>query len=175
MGYTEGRDYLIVHRAADGHLNRLAGDTGQLVRLKVDVIATATDEATRAARKATSTIPIVAIQYNHDPVASGLIDSFNRPGGNVTGLTVRNTEIAAKRLELLKDTIPGLSRVAVFSDSFGRGELDVLKPAARMLGVQLRIVEVRSPDEFASAFKSAKTLGLTIPAAIRMRADEVIR
>ena len=156
LGYTEGRDYLVVHRAADGHLDRLTALAEELVRLKVDVIVTGTDEATRAAKRATSTIPIVAILYNHDPVASGLIDSFNRPGGNITGLTVRNTELAAKRLQLLKDMIPGLSHVTVFSDSFGQGELDVLRPAARILGVQLRIVEVKSADEFALAFKTAK-------------------
>ena len=94
----------------------------ELVRLKVDVIVTGTEAAARAAKQATSTIPIVAILPEHDPVASGLIESFNRPGGNVTGLTVRNTLLAGKRLELLKEMLPGLTRVGVLWDPFVRAE-----------------------------------------------------
>jgi ABC-type uncharacterized transport system substrate-binding protein len=106
--------------------------------------------------QATSTIPIVAILPDHDPVASGLIDSFNRPGGNITGLTVRSTLLAGKRLELLREILPGLSRVAVFWDPFVRTEVKELEIAAHSLGIQLQLVEVKAPYDFDAAFRAAK-------------------
>jgi putative tryptophan/tyrosine transport system substrate-binding protein len=156
LGYVEGRDFRIEHRTAEDHLDRLPGLAQELVQLKVDVIVTGNDETTRAVKQATSTIPIVALLYNHDPVASGFIESFNHPGGNITGVTMRNSELAGKRLELLKEVLPGLSRVAVFWDSPGRRELDVLKPAARSLGIHLQLVELKPPYDFDAMFKIAK-------------------
>jgi len=157
QGYVEGRDFRFEHRGAEGHFDRLPRLAEELVRLKVDVIVTGADEATRAAKEATSTIPIVASFYNPDPVASGFIDSFNRPGGNITGLHTRNELLAGKRLELLKEALPGLSRVAVLWDSQGRGELEELKPAARSLGIQLQLVEMKVPYDFNAAFRIAKS------------------
>ena len=156
MGYTEGRDFRLEHRRADGHLERLALLADELVKLKADVILTASPEATRVAMQTTSEIPIVTVAHNHDPVALGLIQSFNRPGGNVTGLTVRNTQLAGKRLELLKEAIPSLTRVAVFWDSFGSAELEALKPAAASLGIQLHLIDLSSRYDLRRAFREAK-------------------
>jgi putative ABC transport system substrate-binding protein len=156
LGYVEGRDFRIEYRSAEGRADQLPRLAEELVRLKVDVIVTGTEISTRAAKQATSTIPIVAILPDHDPVASGLIDSFNRPGGNITGLTVRNTQLAGKRLQLLKEMLPGLSRVAVLWDPFVRGEVEELKFAARSLGLQLQLLEVKAPYDFDAAFRTAK-------------------
>lgn len=156
LGYVEGRDFRIEQRSAEGHIDQLPRAAEELVRLKVDVIVTGTEISTRAARQATSTIPIVAIIPDEDPVASGLIDSFNRPGGNITGITVRNTQLAGKRLELLKEMLPGLSRVAVLWDPFVRREVEELGVAARSLGIQLQLVEVKAPYDFDAAFRTAK-------------------
>jgi putative ABC transport system substrate-binding protein len=101
LGNIEGRDYRLEQRSAAGKVDQLPRLAEELVRLRVDVIVAGTEAAARAAKQATTTIPIVALLPDHDPVASGLIESFSRPGGNVTGLTVRNSQLAAKRLELL--------------------------------------------------------------------------
>lgn len=156
LGDVEGRDYRIETRSADGHADQLSRAAEDLVRLKVSVIVSGTEISARAAKQATSTIPIVAILPDHDPVASGLIESFNRPGGNITGLTVRNTQLASKRLELLKEILPGLSRVAVLWDSFVRNEVRELEIAAHSLGIQLQLVEVKAPYDFEAAFRIAK-------------------
>jgi putative tryptophan/tyrosine transport system substrate-binding protein len=156
LGWADGRDFRIEHRTAEGHLDRLLPLAAELVRLKVDAIVTGNDEATRAARQATSSIPIVALLYNHDPVASGFIQSFNRPGGNITGVTVRDSELAAKRLELLKEMLPALSRLAVFWDSPARAELAVLQQAARSIGVHLHLIKFQPPGDIAAMFANAK-------------------
>ena len=156
MGYVVGRDFRIETRTAQGDADRLPRLAEELVRLNVDVIVTGTAISTRAAVQATSTIPIVAILPDHDPVAAGLIESFNRPGGNITGLTVRSTLLAGKRLELLKEILPGLSRVAVFWDPFVRTEVKELEIAAHSLGIQLQLVEVKAPYDFDAAFRAAK-------------------
>ena len=119
-GYVEGRTFRIEYRGAHGEADRLPQLAEELVRLKVSAIITGTYEATVAAKQATSTIPIVAA-LNPDPVNAGLIEKFNRPGGNVTGLYLYGaSELAGKRLELLKETLPGLTRIAVICDSFSR-------------------------------------------------------
>ena len=156
LGYVEGRNFRFEHRTAEGHRERLAGLAEELVRLKVDVIVTATDAATRAAKQATTTVPIVVVLPEDDPVAAGFIESFNHPGGNITGLTVRNSQLVGKCLELLKEILPGLSRVAVFSDPLVRGELEQLRPSARALGVEIQLVEMNAPYDFDSAFSKAK-------------------
>lgn len=156
LGYVEGRNFRIEQRSAEGHVDQLPRAAEELVRLNVDVIVTGTEISTRAAKQATSTIPIVAILPDHDPVASGLIESFNRPGGNITGLTVRNSQLASKRLELLKEMLPGLLRVAVLWDPWVRNEVKELEIAAHSLGIQLQLVEVKAPYDFDAAFRSAK-------------------
>lgn len=156
LGYEEGRDFRIEVRSAEGQMDQLPRLAEELVRLKVDVIVTGTVLSTRAAKLATSTIPIVAIFPDHDPVASGLIESFNHPGGNITGLTVRSSQLAGKRLELLKEMLPGLSRVAVLWDPFVRADIKEFEIAAHSLGIGLRLVEVKEPYDFDAAFSAAR-------------------
>jgi putative tryptophan/tyrosine transport system substrate-binding protein len=159
LGYVEGRDFRIEHRGAKGQLDRLSGLAGELVGLKVDVIVTGTDEGTHAARQATSTIPIVAGLFDQDPVAAGFVGSFNRPGGNITGVYTHNAELGNKRLELLKEALPHLVRVAVFWDSAGRADLPLLMRAAQSLGIQLQFLELRAPSDFTTVFRIAKKQG----------------
>ena len=154
-GYVEGRNTKIEHRYARGHVEELPRLARELVQLKVDVIVVGAEPIVRAAKQATSTIPIVMVLWDHDPVAAGLIDSFNHPGGNITGIFSRTSELAGKRLELLKEAIPSLSRVAVLWDSFSARQLEVLKSAAQSLGLQLRLIEMRAPYNFDAAFKAA--------------------
>src|SRR5262245_49222710 len=127
------------------------------MRLPVDIIVTGTGAAARAVKHATSTIPIV-MTVSGDPVGDGLVASLARPGGNLTGLSIMIPELTGKRLELLTEAIPGLSRVALLLDTaLSRWPVDVrdYEAAARALGVQLLPLEVRSPDEFAAAFEAA--------------------
>jgi putative ABC transport system substrate-binding protein len=156
LGYVEGRNITIEYRLAQGQVDRLPRLAEELVGLKVDVIFVGTESSARAAKQATNVIPIVLVAHDYDPVAAGLIASLNRPGGNVTGVFSRQSHLVAKRLELLKEALPGVSRVAVFWDSFGQRQLDELTPAARSLGVRLELVELRAPYDFKEAFKAAK-------------------
>ena len=119
LGYVEGKNIVIEYRYAEGKLDRLPALAAELVRLKVDVIVTAGPAATRAAKEATVTIPIVMAQ-DHDPVGNGFVASLARPGGNITGLSTLAPELSGKRLELLKEIIPRLSRVAVLGNSTTR-------------------------------------------------------
>ena len=159
LGYVEGGSYRIEYRGANGQADRLHPLAQELVALKVDVIVTGTDDGTRAARQATGTIPIVAGFFEEDPVSSGFVRSFNRPGGNITGVYTHIAELGAKRLELLKETLPQLTRVAVLWDSQGRAELATLMRAAQSLGIQLLPVELKAPYDLASVFQSAKRQG----------------
>jgi putative ABC transport system substrate-binding protein len=158
LGYVEGRNIRFEYRSAEGHPERLAGLAEELVRLKVDVIVTGTDSATRAAKQATSTIPIVAVLPEDDPVAAGFIESFSHPGGNVTGLVggARNSLLVGKRLALLKEILPGLSRVAVLWDPLVHAEVAQIKPAAHALGIEVQLVEMRTPYDFDHAFTIVK-------------------
>src|SRR5262247_549955 len=113
LGYVEGKNIIIEWRSAEGKLDRLPGIVAELVRLKVDVIVASGPVPTRVTKDATSTIPIVMAQVN-DPVGSGFVASLARPGGNITGLSTLAPEISGKQLELLKEIVPKLSRVAVF-------------------------------------------------------------
>ena len=157
LGYIEGRDIRIEVRTAEGRVDRLPALIEELLRLKADILVISSSEGARAAKQATSTVPIVALLYNQDPMATGLIESFNRPGGNLTGTTVRNFEHSGKRIQLLKEMIPGLSRIAVFWDSLSRVELQGLSPAAHSLGIQLQFVELDQSYDLDTAFKSAKS------------------
>ena len=157
LGYVEGRNVVIEYRDAEGKPERLPALAAELVALKVDVIVAAGTPPALAAKQATRTLPIV-FATAADPVGSGLVTSLARPGGNVTGLSILAPELVGKRLELLKQAVPGVSRVAVLwqPGDFGeRTEKDMLKGAdvaARALGVRLQFVEARGPADFDRAF-----------------------
>ena len=154
FGYIEGRDYVLESRFADGHLDRLPGLAEELVRLRVDVIITVAATATRAARKATATTPIVMISAG-DPVGSGLVKSLARPGGNVTGTSNSLTDIAPKHLDLLHDTVPKLSRLAVLmnpSYQSHRDALKIIETLAPRIGVRILPIEARSAQEIEKGF-----------------------
>ena len=158
-GYVDGQNILIEYRAADGKIERLPGLANELARLKVDIIVAGATPAARAAQQATTTIPIVAMAMG-DPVRDGLVASLARPGTNITGSTFLGPELVPKRLELLKEALPRVSRVAVLRHPGAFGERtmrDMVKEteaAARTLGVQLQLVEVQGPDEFDRAFST---------------------
>lgn len=159
LGYVDGQNIRIEFRSAQGHVDRLPFLAEELVQLRARAIVVGTEPAVRAARQATSTIPIVVDLPDYDPVASGLIDSLGRPGGNITGIFTRNPELVGKRLELLKQALPSLSKVVVFYDSFGAHQLDDLASAARSLGIPLDRYEMRAPYDFKAAFRVAKERG----------------
>ena len=160
LGYVEGQNIAIEYRSAEGKLDRLPDLAVELVGLKVDVLVSGGgNSATRALKQATTLIPIV-MTFGSDPVAAGFVSSLARPGGNVTGLTSITGELSGKRLELLTETILKPSRVAVLydpGDPAKIAEFKEIQVAARALGVQIQSLEVRSPQEFESAFKSATT------------------
>jgi putative ABC transport system substrate-binding protein len=157
LGYVEGRNVVIEYRSAEGNLERYRALVAELVALKVDVIFVPGTPAAVAAKQATRTLPIV-FAGAADPVADGLVTSLARPGGNVTGLSGFSPELVGKRLELLKQAVPGVSRVAVLWQPGAVPELTekhLLKEAdvaARALGVQLQIVEARGPADLDRAF-----------------------
>jgi putative ABC transport system substrate-binding protein len=159
LGYVEGRNVVIEYRSAEGKLERYPALVAELVALKVDVIFVPGTPAAVAAKQATRTLPIV-FAAAADPVADGLVTSLARPGGNVTGLAALSPELVGKRLELLKQAVPGVGRVAVLWQPGAAGERtekDMLKEAdvaARALGVLLQVVEVRGPAEFDRAFSN---------------------
>ena len=124
QGYVEGRNIRIEFRSARGRADRLPSLADDLVRLKVDILFAAAEPALLAAKHATSTIPIVMVANDYDPIALGLIASYARPGSNVTGVSSLHSELVGKQLELLKEAVPGVSRVAVLWDSFSRRHLN---------------------------------------------------
>ena len=157
--YVEGQNLVIEYRSAEGKLEMLPGAAAELVRLNVALIVAPSTPTVRAAREATSTTPIVAVAMGN-PVGDGLVQSLARPGGNVTGLTFLGPELVPKRLALLKEALPKASRVAAlwhpgsFSERTSREMVKETESAARRLGIQLRLVEVRSPDDFDRAFST---------------------
>jgi len=157
LGYVEGKNIAFEYRDAEGKPDRFPAVADELVRLKVDVIVTASTAGALAAKNATRTIPIVFYSAV-DPVVTGLVDSLARPGGNITGFTVISAALAGKRLELLKETIPKLSRVAVLWNPQDPGPAQQWKESqlpARELGLQLHSMEVSSADKLEDAFKEA--------------------
>ncbi len=166
LGYVEGQNIVIEYRWAEGRAERLPDLAAELVSLKVDIIVAAGTPAPLAAKHATRTIPIVMSSAG-DPVGSGLVASLARPGGNVTGLSTFTRELAAKRLQLLKEVVPGVSRVAVLwnaANPYAVLNMRETQAAARTLGVQVQSLEVRGPDDFENA----------LPAAIKGRAGALI-
>jgi ABC-type uncharacterized transport system substrate-binding protein len=160
LGYVEGKNIAIEYRYTEGELDRLPDLAAELVRLNVDVIVTAAISSVRAAKKATATIPIVFASVG-DAVDSGLVSSLARPGGNATGLTFLAPELDGKRLELLKEAFPKVTRVAfLWRVPAARGDpLREAEAVAKTLGLRLQSVGVRGPDDFESAFKAAKSGG----------------
>ncbi|NIO39936.1 MAG: hypothetical protein GTO41_06925 [Burkholderiales bacterium] len=155
-GYEDGENIRVVVRTARGELQQVPALARELVELEVQAIVLVNETAARAAMQATKTIPIVLVGYTDDPLALGWIDSYRHPGGNVTGIFSLDAELVAKRLELLKDTLPALTRVAVFWDSFGRQQLGNVETAARSLGLTISSIEVGGPDDLERAFRAAR-------------------
>jgi len=158
LGYVEGKNIAIELRYADGKPDRLPALAAELVRLKVDIIVTTGPGPTRAAKEATTTIPVV-MTNDPDPVATGFVASLAQPGGNITGLSTLAPELSGKRLEILKETVPRLSRVAVLETSTIAGNAQVLKEtelAAEALKVKLQYLDVLDPKEIETAFRAAK-------------------
>ncbi|HYB73457.1 MAG TPA: ABC transporter substrate-binding protein, partial [Candidatus Sulfotelmatobacter sp.] len=153
LGYVEGRTIALEYRWAEGSPARLAPLAAELVQLKVDVIVTQGEQATRAVKEATGTIPIV-MATSGDPVEAGLVASLGHPGGNVTGMGSLVPELTAKRLQLLKEVVPKVSRVAILFNPNLSIALSVkeAQAAARTLGLRALPVEVRTPDELGRAF-----------------------
>jgi putative ABC transport system substrate-binding protein len=143
-------------RTALGHLDRVPALAEELIRLPVDVLVVVNEVALHASRKLTRTTPIVMLGFIDDPVSLGVIQSYSHPGGNITGVFNVNAALSAKRLEILKETLPNLPRAAVLWDAFSKRQLDELEDAARVLKIQLDLIEVRDSNSLDGAFKSAK-------------------
>jgi putative ABC transport system substrate-binding protein len=157
LGYMEGQNIAIEYRYTEGKIDRAPELAAEMVRLKVDIIVVSGGEiAIRAAKNATKTIPIVMTGLGIDPVKAGLVESLARPGGNVTGITNLFTDLGGKRLELLKEAVPKLARVAVLYDPANRPNVlevkEILPVAARALGLTIRSWEVRDADGFERVF-----------------------
>jgi ABC-type uncharacterized transport system substrate-binding protein len=158
-GYIEGQNIVIEYRPADGRIERFPRLAGELVRLKLDLIVAANTPAARAAQQATTTIPIV-VPVMGDPVGDGLVASLAQPGGNITGLTFLGPELVPKRVGLLKEALPRVSRVAAlwhpggYSEGTTRDMVKQTEATAQTLGVQLQLEAVRGPDELDRAFST---------------------
>ena len=176
-GYIEGQNIAIEYRYAEGRLDRFPELAAELVRLKVDIIVVAGGGRTiQAAKNATKTIPIVMVGAGIDPVKAGLIESLARPGGNVTGLTLLSTELGGKRLELLKEAVPKVARVAVlYEPATPVSVLEVkedLPAAARALGLTIQPWEVRAADDFDRVFAA---LSKQRPGGLYVPSDPLLR
>jgi putative ABC transport system substrate-binding protein len=159
LGYVEGKNIVIEWRSAEGKSNRLPALAAELVRHKSDLIVTGGGAATRAAKEATATIPIVTAQ-DPDPVGNGFVASLARPGGNITGLSTYAPELSGKRLEILKEVVPKLSHVAVLGTSTYPSYAQVLReiePTGKALGVKLQSLDVLDSKDIEIAFRAAKT------------------
>jgi putative ABC transport system substrate-binding protein len=157
LGYIEGKNIIIEWRSAEGKIERRSDLAADLVRLKVDVIVTAGPTVTRVVKEATSTIPIVMAQ-DPDPVGSGFVASLARPGGNITGLASFSIENSGKQLELLKEIVPKLSRVAIIGNSTNPGDAQSLREtvlAAGSIEIYLRYLDVLDPKDLETVFRAA--------------------
>jgi putative ABC transport system substrate-binding protein len=158
LGFVEGKNIAFEYRSADNKLDRLPALADELVRSKVDVLLTSATPAALAAKNVTKTIPIVFILLAVDPVRAGVVESLARPGGNITGLTNVAAELAGKRLEILKETLPRLSRVAVMWEPENAGSAQTWQQSqapAKVFGLQLHSMEVSDANQFENAFKEA--------------------
>jgi putative ABC transport system substrate-binding protein len=157
LGYVEAKNIFIEYRSAEGKLDRLPGLAAELVRLKVEIIVTGGPPASRAAKEATSTIPVV-MGFDTDPVGNGFVTSLARPGGNITGLSTLSPEISGKQLELLREIVPNLSRVAVFGHSKEPANPQLLREAETAAGafrIKLQYVDILTPQDIEAAFRTA--------------------
>ena len=183
LGYIEGKNIMIEWKSADGKIARLRALAAELVRLNVAVIVSAGATATRTAKEATTTIPIVMAQ-DPDPIGSGLVASLARPGGNITGLSSLTADLSGKRLELLKEILPNLSHVAVLETSTNAGNAQQLKEtklAARAFGIKLQYLDVKGLNDVETAFRAATrehadaVLVLASPVTVSQQAQIVER
>jgi putative tryptophan/tyrosine transport system substrate-binding protein len=157
LGYIEGQSMAVEYRFAEGQYERLPALAANLVQLPVDILVTSGTPATQAAKHVTSTIPIVGVALA-DPLGTGFAASFARPGGNITGLAFQNADLSTKRLELLTEAVPGVTRVAVLWDSHfpaSPSAVRAVEEAARALGVQIHLLEVQGPEDFARVVAAA--------------------
>jgi putative tryptophan/tyrosine transport system substrate-binding protein len=157
LGWVEGRTIAIEYRWSEGHPERIAEIAAEFVRLKVDVILT-NDSGAPAVKHATSVIPIVFV-LGYDPVGTGLVASLARPGGNITGLSNRSPDLAGKRIELLREALPQVRRLAILANVGYRGsllEIREVQGAARTLGIEVASLEIRRPEDIAPAFETLK-------------------
>jgi putative ABC transport system substrate-binding protein len=160
VGYTEGQNLIIEWRFSKGDRDRITSLVAELVKLKVDCIVAVGNGPTQSAKQATGTIPIVMANADDDPVRGGLVVSLARPGGNVTGFVNIGSELAGKRLELLKETVPWLSRVAILrtaGDGAAAGHERETKIAAEALGIQMQSLAARDAESLEKLFQAAKT------------------
>jgi len=159
LGHVEGKNLVIEYRCAEGRPERVPSLVNELVQLKVDILISGDSGAIRAAKQATKTIPIVMV-INQDPVESGIVDSLARPGGNLTGISRLTRELSGKRLELIREAVPGKAPIAILWDADGPGPKISFKEtqaAARALKIQLQSLEVRGPEpDLDGAFRAAK-------------------
>jgi putative ABC transport system substrate-binding protein len=166
LGYVEGKNIVVEYRWANGKFEQVAALAAEMVNLKPEVIVTAGPTDTRAAKQATSTIPIV-MAFDNDPVGSGFVATLARPGGNITGLSTFTPETTGKRLEILKEIVPRLGRAAVFGTSTEPGKEQSLKETqsvAAALGIHLHYIEIGTPKDIEPAFREA----------VRDRADAIL-
>ena len=157
LGYKAGQNFEIAYRSSDGHDARFPGLASELVQLKVDLIVTRGTPAALAAKGATRTIPIV-MAASGDPVGTGIVGSLSRPGGNVTGLSSGITESYAKRVELLRELVPSLKRIAVIMNMGNRSvppQWDIVQASARALGIEAFLLDIRRPEDLSGAFDAA--------------------
>ena len=181
LGYVEGQNIAIEYRSAEGKADRIPGLVADLVQLKVDVLISGDDPTIRVAKQTTKTIPIVMV-INQDPVATGIVDSLARPGGNITGISRLTRELGGKRLELLTEVVPGLGRLGVLWDTSSEGSKISFKEyqeAAVALKLQLQSLEVRGPTPdldglFQSAVKARAGALVTIVGGLLNRHRETI-
>ena len=161
LGYVDGKNIVIESRYAEGRLDRMPALVNELVQQKIDVILAVNNVVIRAAKEATKTIPIVMIS-SVDPVAAGYIESFAHPGGNITGVAQLGRDLSAKRVELLREVLPKMSRIAALWDADGPGLAVAVKEyevTARAFKIEFHSLPIRGPNpDFAGAFQSAKTL-----------------
>jgi putative ABC transport system substrate-binding protein len=156
LGYIDGENIIIEYRNVEGDVDKLPELVADLVRLDVNVIVTATAPATRAAMRATTTIPILMVAINYEPVALGYVDSLARPRANVTGLFFQHLELAAKRFGLFREMLPSVGRMAVLSDALTADQLSVVEAANRAVGLKLQPLQLQDPPyNFENAFRAA--------------------
>lgn len=176
LGYTEGKNFVLELRYVEGRSDRVPSLVAELVQLKVDVLVLRSQPAIRAAKEATKTIPIV-ISTTQDPVTAGFIDSLARPGANITGVTTLQRELSGKRLELLKEVVPGISRVAALASAIqARTDFKLYEAPARALKLELQLIKIESPKpDFDAAFDAAAKRRadalITVAGSVLNRAD----